>query len=121
VGAGQDRVRHDHVEAPGAFDRGSHEQVVVVPACRIGHDELGAAALLGDQLGGRATTLARDGAYVADDHVRTLSREGDRDRAADARRTPRDDRRLAGETTGAAQLSSPFASPPSISSVMPLM
>ena len=84
--------------------------------------ELGAPALLGDQLDRRAPALARLLAHVADDHVRALPREGDRDRPPDAGGAAGDDRRPALRARPpSAQLSSPFARPPSISSVMPEM
>ena len=108
---------HHHVEPAAPLDRRPHQAIDVVPAGRVGLDEDAAPALLLDQLDGRPPTLARILADVADHHVGPLGRERQRHRPPEARRSAGDDDRLAGEA--AAQLRSPFASPPSTRIVMP--
>ena len=111
---------HEHIELPGRRDGPPHEQLVVLRIAGVGVHVLGAAARLGDQLDGRAPALARILAHVAEHDVRALAREQQGDRAPDPARAAGDDRAAALEAAGA-QLSSPFASPPSTSSVIPLM
>ena len=104
---------------PGALAPRRGRAVDVVPARRVRVDELALPPCSAIRSIVVRPALARRLAHVADHHVRALAREGESHGAPDPGGSAGDDRGLPGESR--AQLSNPIASPPSISSVMPLM
>ncbi len=118
VRAGHDRIVDHHVQPTAPVDGGARRAGrcrPTRPASAVNED--GAPAGVSDQLDGRPAALARVLAHVADHDVGALGGEGQRHRPAEAGRPAGDDDRLAGEPV--AQLRSPFARPPSTSTVMP--
>src|SRR5439155_24558439 len=75
-------VVHHHVEPAAALYRRAHEPVEVVPARRVGLEELSAAA---EQLVRGCPALPRFASHVADDDERPPARAADGGRAAEPR------------------------------------